>query len=76
MEQQRGPVVAPGLCGGCTHARQITSERGSVFILCELSFVDKGFPKYPRLPVAVCSGYEAKRDQPGVGKDGRGRQQE
>ena len=26
-----------GLCADCVHAREIKSERGSVFVLCELS---------------------------------------
>jgi hypothetical protein len=36
----------------------MTSDRGSVFYLCELSKVDPRFPKYPRLPVIECGGYE------------------
>jgi hypothetical protein len=47
----------PGLCTDCTHARRITSEKGSTFVQCQLSFTDQRFPKYPRLPVLVCSGY-------------------
>jgi hypothetical protein len=49
-----------GLCGDCIHARVITSDKGSVFILCQLSFTDASFPKYPRLPVLTCRGYVAK----------------
>ena len=51
---------ARGLCSNCRHARQIESERKSVFILCELSLTDPRFPKYPRLPVLSCSGYRGK----------------
>jgi hypothetical protein len=47
-----------GLCADCHHVRRLQSERGSVFFLCKLSFDDPNFPKYPRLPVLVCSGYE------------------
>lgn len=47
-----------GLCADCQHARRIESERGSLFLMCELSFVDARFPKYPRLPVLACDGYE------------------
>jgi hypothetical protein len=36
----------------------MTSDRGSVFYLCKLSAVDKKFPKYPKLPVLNCEGYE------------------
>jgi hypothetical protein len=49
-----------GLCGDCTHARKVESERGSVFLLCELALVDARFPKYPRLPVLACDGYKKK----------------
>ena len=38
--------------------RRIESDRGSIFYLCELSKVDPRFPKYPRLPVLSCAGYE------------------
>jgi hypothetical protein len=47
-----------GLCADCVHSRCIESERGSSFILCELSVSDPRFPKYPRLPVLSCEGYE------------------
>jgi hypothetical protein len=47
-----------GLCASCTHMRRIVSDRGSVFYLCELSKTDPRFPKYPRLPVLVCTGFE------------------
>jgi hypothetical protein len=47
-----------GLCASCLHARVMRSDRESVFYLCELSRSNLHFPKYPRLPVLVCSGYE------------------
>jgi hypothetical protein len=47
-----------GLCADCVHARTITSEKGSIFLQCRLSFSDSRFAKYPRLPVLRCSGYE------------------
>jgi hypothetical protein len=50
----------PGLCGDCIHARRIQSDRASMFYQCQLSFTDARFPKYPRLPVLHCSGYEKK----------------
>jgi hypothetical protein len=50
----------PGLCSNCQHSRQIESDRGSIFFMCELSFEDSRFAKYPRLPVLACSGYRAK----------------
>ena len=50
-----------GLCGDCAHARQITSDRASSFLQCQLSFTDRRFEKYPRLPVLACSGYARQR---------------
>jgi hypothetical protein len=40
------------------HMLRVTSDRGSVFYLCQLSKTDPSFPKYPRLPVLECRGYE------------------
>ena len=53
---------AVGLCADCRHARPVESSRGSRFWLCELSFSDPRFPKYPRLPVLRCAGYEKKEE--------------
>jgi len=47
-----------GLCADCVHAQQITSSKGSTFLLCGLSKTDARFLKYPRLPVLSCSGYQ------------------
>ena len=58
--------IAPGyagLCTNCRHARRVQSDRGSVFVRCELALSDARFEKYPRLPVLVCEGYE-RRDDP------------
>jgi hypothetical protein len=49
-----------GLCLDCRHARRIESARGSVFYLCQRFATDPIFPKYPRLPVIECRGYELK----------------
>lgn len=54
-----------GLCETCRFMRRVQSDRGSIFYLCELSATDPNFPKYPRLPVLQCSGYESiNPDQP------------
>ena len=47
-----------GLCTDCRFKRLIESDRGSIFYLCERSATDASFPKYPRLPVLQCRGYE------------------
>jgi hypothetical protein len=49
-----------GLCASCLHARPVESAKGLQFLLCQLSQSDPRFPKYPRLPVLHCSGYEEK----------------
>jgi hypothetical protein len=46
-----------GLCATCIHRRIVKTER-STFYLCQLSFTDPRYPKYPRLPVRACPGYE------------------
>jgi len=55
-----------GLCGSCANAKEITSSRGSSFLLCQRSAADDRYARYPRLPVLDCNGYE-----PGAnGEDG------
>jgi len=51
-------MSANGLCDRCLHQRLVPNTRGSVFTLCERSRIDGSFPKYPRVPVAECRGYE------------------
>lgn len=46
-----------GLCETCRHARALAS-RSSVFLRCALAEVDPDFPRYPRLPIVACRGYE------------------
>ena len=46
-----------GLCATCLHCRLIITRR-STFYMCQRSFTDVRFPKYPRLPVMRCIGYE------------------
>ena len=57
-------IERSGLCAGCAHVRVVTSARGASFVLCELSRLDERFPKYPRLPVLTCVGFEAA-ERPG-----------
>jgi hypothetical protein len=53
-----GERVRRGLCADCRHHRLVTSGRGSTFLLCERSRLDRRFPRYPSLPVLACAGYE------------------
>jgi hypothetical protein len=57
QEAQRSRI---GLCADCRSMRVVESDRGSKFYLCERSATDPTFPKYPRLPVLQCRGYEKK----------------
>ena len=50
--------MSPGLCATCVHMRELTSDRGSIFYRCALSDSDPRFPRYPRLPVLLCDGYQ------------------
>lgn len=52
--------TAPGLCGRCEHVRAVPSAKGSVFFRCARHEQDPAFPKYPRLPVMRCAGFEAR----------------
>lgn len=66
MEQQlhsQGERAGAGLCADCRYARRIASQRGSLFYLCERSFFDASYPKYPSLPVLQCPGYVASSDK-------------
>jgi hypothetical protein len=56
--------VPAGLCDHCRHAREIRSDRGSRFILCERSRADPRFARYPRLPVLTCPGFEPGSPRP------------
>jgi hypothetical protein len=52
----RGPDS--GLCETCKHRQLVPNTRGSVFSLCTRSRIDPAYPRYPRLPVLECRGYE------------------
>ena len=56
-------VTAPaaGLCDRCVHQQLVRNTRGSTFSLCGRSKTDPSFPKYPRLPVTECRGYELRK---------------
>ena len=59
-----------GLCATCTHLEVVGSKR-SVFVRCGLSDADARFPRYPRLPVRRCAGWERDPDAvEGAGEGG------
>jgi len=47
-----------GLCVSCQFAKRVESGKGSVFFLCRRSESDPTYPRYPRLPVRSCPGYD------------------
>jgi hypothetical protein len=54
-----GVPASAGLCLGCVHGRPVVNDRGSRFVLCDLSRTDARFPRYPRLPMVRCDGFDA-----------------
>ena len=52
-----------GLCATCVHCRVVKTAR-SQFFLCERSFADPNYAKYPPIPVRSCPGYEAVAREP------------
>jgi hypothetical protein len=53
-----------GLCDRCRHQRVVSNTRGSSFSLCERAKTDDRFPKYPRIPVSTCPGFERRDGEP------------
>jgi hypothetical protein len=47
-----------GLCDTCRHQRIVRNTRGGKFSLCERAKTDHRYPKYPRVPVTRCPGWE------------------
>lgn len=54
------PPPAAGICTVCRHQQLVPNTRGSVFSLCRRSREDASFPRYPRLPVTECRGWEPR----------------
>ncbi len=63
MTQDAPPSQETGLCASCLHTREIISGRGSRFYYCGRSEMDTHYPKYPRLPVHECPGYQTSPSQ-------------
>ncbi len=49
-----------GLCESCVHRQIVRNTRGSTFSLCLRSRTQAEYPRYPRLPVLECKGYEPR----------------
>ena len=59
-EATRTAPMRFGLCDECRHQRLVQSGRGSMFTMCLLARTDPTFPKYPRVPVVECSGFDRR----------------
>jgi hypothetical protein len=46
-----------GLCFSCSHARKLTSAKGSDFYRCGKAAEDDSLKAYPPLPVTICPAY-------------------
>ncbi len=57
------PSIDAGLCGSCRHQRVVSTTRGTSYSLCERSREDERYPRYPRLPVPRCPGYEPREGE-------------
>ena len=53
-------VAAVGLCLSCRHVYVVPARTGQRYYRCERSSTDERYPKYPRLPVRRCEGYDPR----------------
>lgn len=63
MDDDRRTLLAglgapAGLCADCRFALLNRTRRGTTYLRCGLAAEDPRFPKYPRLPVQRCSGFQ------------------
>ncbi len=54
------PSPSVGLCDSCRHQQVVRNTRGSSFSLCRRWKEDERYPRYPRLPVLRCRGFEER----------------
>jgi len=52
--------MMPSLCELCQNVREVRTPKGSRFLLCQLSFTNADYPKYPPQPVQRCDGYRPR----------------
>jgi hypothetical protein len=50
----------PGLCEACKHAKLNETRRGTAYLRCTRAAWDTTLPRYPRLPVTQCAGFERR----------------
>ena len=70
MSRQAAPLA--GLCDRCRHQQVVRNTRGSVFSLCRRSRDEpERYPRYPRLPVGSCPGFECRASTTAEADPGR-----
>jgi len=65
MTETKREQLQFGLCADCRYRREIVSSKGSRFLYCLHADTDDRYPKYPRLPVSQCAGYEPQSETSG-----------
>jgi propionyl-CoA synthetase len=50
--------AGPGLCADCQYAKLTETRRGPAYLRCTRAEWDATLPRYPRLPVLKCPGFE------------------
>ncbi len=63
-DEQKFNGPGPGLCAVCRHVHRNETRKGTVYWRCTRAATDPRFPKYPRLPVLTCPGFERERSEP------------
>jgi len=48
----------PGLCASCRHAKLNETRRDTAYLRCARAAWDDSLPRYPRLPVLECAGFQ------------------
>jgi hypothetical protein len=63
MEEDDAPPESAivGLCSDCAHAKKLKTKIDATIYLCGRAAADSRFPKFPRLPIMACAGYEKSR---------------
>jgi propionyl-CoA synthetase len=62
----------PGLCADCRHAKLNETRRGTAYLRCTRAAWDARLPRYPRLPVTQCVGFDPLGGSLGAQQQGGG----
>jgi hypothetical protein len=55
-----------GLCAACQYPKLNETRRGTVYLRCTRAEWDATLPRYPRLPVTQCAGFDPVSRSPGA----------